>query len=173
MRWSDVKRDPKGSRPANKSCGCLEEAAFWKYVYQKFNEIPQAERFAIFTEAQVATSTSAVARRHGLDKYTFTQVITRTHEIIKIYEALALKNGLDFMFIYRKNKNRFRNENGQTNCFLSIGPVGGGAVEISGAFAAETVCQQRMGSREIDYGGVSRCGARGVGASEKESARTA
>ena len=71
--------------------------------------------------------------------------------------------------IYRKNKNRFRNENGQTNCFLSIGPVGGGPVEISGSFAAETVCQQHTRGREIENWGLSRCGARsrGIGASEK------
>jgi hypothetical protein len=72
--------------------------------------------------------------------------------------------------IYKKNKNRFRNENGQPNCFLSVGPV-----EISGAFAAETVCQQHTRGREIEYGGLSRCGARsrGIGASEKRSERTA
>jgi hypothetical protein len=70
---------------------------------------------------------------------------------------------------------REQNENSQSNCFLSVVPVAGGPVEISGAFAAETVCQQHMGSREIDYGGLSRCGARsrGIGASEKRSERTA
>ncbi len=114
MRWSDVKRDPKGSRPANKSCGCLEEAAFWTYVDRKFNEIPHSERFAIFTEAQVTTSTSAVAKRHGLDKYTCAQVITRTRTLIKESEGFALERGLNFMSIrMRYNgggywKSRFR-----------------------------------------------------------------
>ena len=39
-----------------------------------------------------------------------------------------------FLLINRKNKNRYQNENSQSNCFLSVVPVAGGPVEISGAF---------------------------------------
>jgi hypothetical protein len=96
MRWSDLTRAPKGSRPSNKSCGCLEDAAFQAHIDKNISEIPQSERFAIWAAAQVATSTLDVAKRFGLDKYALTALITQTRALIKDAEAFAVQHDLDW-----------------------------------------------------------------------------